>query len=211
MPTVSGGRPGPRNRLSGRPDAYRAAGAPAGTGRPAIVRPASRRSARSAQGGFTLLEVLVVVVITAILVAALTLSVGATGERQLANASERFQALLGHACNEAELTGRELGAVVSVGGYAFRRLDGDTWRDVYSDGELRARQWPAGLHLEFTREGQPLELAAPQHDAPQLVCFSSGELTPFALTLALGDTPVRYRIEGADDGTLKSARIESPR
>ncbi|GAA0722437.1 type II secretion system minor pseudopilin GspH [Dokdonella soli] len=162
------------------------------------------------QCGFTLLELLVVVVIVGVLAAALTIAIGGTSERQLANTSERFQALLGHACSEAELTGREIGAVVSADGYAFRRLDGDAWRDLGTDGELRARRWPEGLRIEFTREGRPLELATPQHDAPQVVCFSSGELTPFSLVLALGDAP-RYRVQGKDDGSLKVDKVGPPR
>ena len=161
------------------------------------------------QSGFTLLEVLVVVVITAILVAALTLSIAGTSERQLANASERFQALLGQACNQAELSGREIGAVISADGYTFLRLDRDSWRALAGDGELRARHWPAGMRVELTREGRPVALASTPQDAPQLVCFSSGEATPFALVLALGEVPVRYRLKGDDDGTLKADRIES--
>lgn len=163
----------------------------------------------AAQAGFTLIEILVVMVISAILVAALTIAVGGSSERQLANAAERFQALLGHACGEAERSGREIGAVVAADGYAFRRLDGDAWQAFARDGELRARRWPSGLRVQFMREGRPLDVATTQDDAPQLVCFSSGELTPFALTLALGDTAVRYRISGAEDGTLKAERIEA--
>ncbi|MEO5623689.1 MAG: GspH/FimT family pseudopilin [Dokdonella sp.] len=161
-------------------------------------------------GGFTLIELLVVVVISAVLVAALTLAVGGTPERQLANTSERFQALLGQACSQAELSGREIGTVIGTDGYTFSRLDGDAWRVLAKGGELRPRAWPAGVRIELSREGRPLELAAPGHDLPQLVCFSSGELTPFALTLALGDAPMRYRITGADDGSLKAERIEGP-
>ncbi|MEP7042221.1 MAG: type II secretion system minor pseudopilin GspH [Dokdonella sp.] len=167
------------------------------------------QAAESEQSGFTLIELLVVVVIVGVLAAALTLAVGNHGERQLVNESDRFQALVAQLCNQAELGGREFGVVLAADGYAFRRLDGSEWHDAGTD-ELRARHWPAGLHVDLSREGRPVALATPKHDTPQLVCFSSGELTPFALTLALGDPPLRYRVTGADDGTLKTARLETP-
>jgi general secretion pathway protein H len=148
--------------------------------------------------------------IVAVLAAALVIAVGGTSQRQLANTTERFQALLGHACGEAELTGREIGAVIAADGYAFRRLDGDGWHAMGRNDELRPRSWPNGVRLQFTRDGRPLELAAPGDATPQIVCFSSGEMTPFALVLALGDSPARYRLQGGDDGTLKIQRIESP-
>ena len=176
-----------------------------------LPHPAKKQLGKSEQTGFTLLEVLVVVVITAILVGALALSVGGTSERQLANTSERFQALFGHACNQAELSGREIGAVVSTDGYTFLRLDGDQWRALTGDDELRARHWPAGMRVELSHEGRPMALATANHDAPQLVCFSSGESTSFTLVLGLGEVPVRYRLKGEDDGTLKADRIESQR
>jgi len=169
-----------------------------------ITNPQSRLPA-----GFTLIELLVVVVIVGVLAVALTLAVGNSGERQLVNESDRFQALLAQLCNQAELGGREYGVVIADDGYAFRQLDGTEWHET-STGELRARHWIAGLHLDLAREGRPVALATPKHDTPQLVCFSSGELTPFVLTLALGDPPLRYRVTGTDDGTLKTARVETP-
>jgi len=157
-------------------------------------------------GGFTLLELLVVIVIVGVLAAALVLAVGGTGERRLAGSAERFQALLGHACGEAELGGREFGVLIDAGGYAFRRLDGADWHEPPKSGELRPRRWPDGMQVELSRDGRPLALADAASTAPQLVCFSSGELTPFTLTLALGDA-VRYRVTGSDDGTLATTRM----
>jgi general secretion pathway protein H len=158
--------------------------------------------------GFTLLELLVVIVIVGVLAAALVLAVGGTGERRLAGSAERFQALLGHACSEAELGGREFGVLVDAGGYAFRRLDGTDWQDPAKSGELRPRRWPDGTQVDLARDGRPLALADAASTAPQLVCFSSGELTPFTLTLALGDG-VRYRVTGSDDGTLATTRMRT--
>lgn len=158
--------------------------------------------------GFTLIELLVVVVIVGVLAAALTLAVAGTAQRRLENEAERFRALLAHACGQAELSGREIGVVLDADGYAFRRLDGSEWHES-GEGELRARHWPNALRLELDRAGRPLELATSQRPAPQLVCFSSGELTPFVLTLALGDAAVRYRVMGEDDGTLKVERVDA--
>jgi len=156
--------------------------------------------------GFTLIELLVVVVIVGVLAAALVIAIGGSAERQVANAAERFQALLGHACSEAELSGREIGVRLDVDGYAFKRLDGDAWNAFPQGDELRPRRWPAGLRADLAREGRLLDAATPATDAPQLVCFSSGELTPFSLTFALAEAP-RYRLEGADDGGLKIERV----
>lgn len=168
----------------------------------------SNHPSRITNHGFTLIEILVVVVIVGVLALALTLAVAGNAERQLANEAERFRALLAHACGQAELSGREIGAVLDANGYAFRRLDGEGWHEL-GEGELRTRRWPNALRLELSRAGRPLELATAERTAPQLVCFSSGELTPFTLTLALGDAPLRYRISGTDDGTLKAERAEA--
>jgi general secretion pathway protein H len=159
--------------------------------------------------GFTLIELLVVVVIIGVLAAALVISIGGSSERELANASDRFQALVGQACSQAELSGREIGISIAADGYVFSRLDRDAWHAFGREGELRARNWPSGLHVQLTRAGRALELSVPGRDSPQLVCFSSGELTPFDVTLALGDAPTRYRIEGADDGVVKVERVEA--
>lgn len=197
-------------------DEPRLPGPPAGTGRlslPPRARQASTKhvaqcanpdAARSV--GFTLIELLVVLVIVGALSAALTLAVGASSERQLDNAAQRFRALIDEACSQAELSGRELGVSVGAGGYSFCRLEGDQWRPFGADAALRARTWPQGLRSHLTRDGRPIAETA---EGPQLVCFSSGELTPFELALTLGDAP-RYRITGSEAGEVKIDHTEAP-
>jgi general secretion pathway protein H len=168
---------------------------------------ASAQSKRNARG-FSLVELLVVVVIVGVLALAVTLSIASGAQRQLLREAERFQALTGQACAQAELSGREIGIVLDPGGYSFRLLGGTEWQDFPDGSEFRARRWIDGLQARLTREGRDVDLSGARAASPQLVCFSSGELTPFALVLALGDAP-HYRVSGAEDATLKTERMGS--
>ena len=157
--------------------------------------------------GFSLIEILVVVVIVGIVAFVVVLSIGGDADRHLRHEAERFQALVGEACAEAQLRGREIGAVVAADGYSFRVLVGGAWQDYGTDGMLRRRAWLDGVRPDLAREGRPVDLARDADATPQVVCFSSGEMTPFALQLRLGDTP-SYRVVGADDATLDVEHVE---
>jgi general secretion pathway protein H len=167
------------------------------------------RSHRFGSPGFSLIELLVVVVIVAVLALAVTLSVAGGAERQLERETDRFEGLVRLACEKAEQTGREVGVSVGIGGFSFQRLAGDKWQDADAEGELRQRPWLDGVRVALAREGHSVDLAA-RDTPPQIVCFSSGEMTPFALTLALGDAKP-YRITGSEDGTTKRDRVEARR
>lgn len=153
--------------------------------------------------GFTLIEILVVVVIIAVLALAVTISIAtAGGERQLVRESERVQALIAHARNQAELTGREIGVRITRNGYAFTLLGFDGWMASEQKDELRARTWVPGMQVALYRDGAEMRLAEDESQSPQIVCFSSGELSPFVLRLALGDAAKRYEVRGKADGRI---------
>ena len=158
--------------------------------------------------GFTLIEILVVIVIVGVLALAVTISIAtAGGERQLAREAERLRGLIDHACNQAELTGREIGVRLGEQGYAFTQLGFEGWSVDERKDELRPRSWVGGMNVELLRDGRPLRLTESDTDAPQIVCFSSGELSPFLLRLQLGDVANRYELRGDADGRIALDRV----
>jgi general secretion pathway protein H len=162
--------------------------------------------------GFTLIEVLVVTVILAVLAATVSLTLaGSGGERQLEREAQRLSALIGYACERAELTGRSIGVAFAQGGYVFTERQLDAWMPL-KDGELRQRKWMAGLAAQLSRDGVAAQIAEALPDQPQLACFPSGELTPFRIELALADRGGGgWRIDGEPDGKLTLERRNASR
>src|SRR5215469_6861662 len=119
-----------------------------------IIDPSARLS--TAMRGFTLIELLVVVVILAVLAGALTLAMGGLGgERQLEREARRTQAMIGYACEQAELVGRDIGMSIDRRGYRFSRRNGDAWLPVEND-ELRPRNWLSGTQTALSSDGHAI-------------------------------------------------------
>jgi general secretion pathway protein H len=149
-----------------------------------------RRAAGAPQGpGFTLIEVLIVVVIIGVITAGIVLSVNITGrDRELEKESDRLLALFSYAREQAALQTREYGVMFQDDGYEFLTYDmrRATWRSVFGDDALIARHLPDGLGFRLTVEARPVVLARPKDSkdkTPQVMIFSNGDLTTFAATL----------------------------
>lgn len=161
--------------------------------------------------GFTLLEVLVVVLIIGIILSFAVLKVHDRSRAETAEQeTERLAALLKLSSEEAVLQARELALQLTAGGYEFLVLDKDEWKTLKDDDLLRPRRLPADIALTATIEG---ETATPQsgrdRQQPRIYLLSSGEMTAF--TLDLRDTKSHYRLSGAPDGKLAlSAPEQSP-
>jgi general secretion pathway protein H len=160
--------------------------------------------------GFTLVEVLVVVVILGVLAATVSLTLlGSGGERQLERDARQLSALLGYACERAELTGRPLGLSLVRGGYVFSEHAAREWQPI-TDGELRPRHWSVPLSERLSRDGVAIAVAEEAPAEPPLLCLASGELTPFRLELALADHRSAWRLSGEPDGKLTLERSDAP-
>src|SRR5260370_21756002 len=138
-----------------------------------------------ASAGFTLVEILVVVLIIGVISAGVLLSVSLTGrDRELEKESDRLLALFNYAREQAELQTREYGVLFQDDSYEFLTYDmrRAMWRSVFEDHALNARNLPHRLGVKLTVEARPVVLTRPadaKDKTPQVMIFSNGDLTSF--------------------------------
>jgi general secretion pathway protein H len=151
--------------------------------------PRARSRADAGGAGFTLIEILVVVLIIGLISATMLLSFTLTGrDRELEKESDRLFALFSYAREQAELQTREYGVLFQDDGYEFLTYDvrRAIWRSVPDDEALVARRLPDGLGVKLSIEARPVVLTRPKDakdKTPQVMIFSNGDLTSFAATL----------------------------
>jgi len=160
---------------------------------------------KQAETGFTLLEVLVVLLMIGIILGFATLSVDLGGqERLLEQETKRLQALLSLAQEEAILENRSLGLRLEADGYQFYQLDeAERWQSLETDDSLRPRQLPALMRLSVEIDGLAVKVHDEDAATPQIALLSSGEITPFRCTFQFAEEARSYRLEGAASGQLQ--------
>src|SRR5262249_55215425 len=148
-----------------------------------------RRGVMVRTGGFTLMEVLVVIVIIGVIVAAGTLAVGVLGkDREMEDQTRRFWALLQQAREGAGLEGLDTGIFVSTNEYEFLRMDPreNQWQPIDDDELYVKRTLPEGLKFRAWVDAREIVLKPDKVDwklkeaqkkfAPQILVLSSGDI-----------------------------------
>ena len=180
--------------------------------------------------GFTLIEVLVVLLIIGVLATLVSLSVsGRAVDDRMEAETRRLERLMQLAADEAQAKGLELGFRITDEGLEFLSPNngGSGWA-VVQEGLFRPREIPPPMQLELHIDGRRqkpvqtsddeastsvrgLDLDQSERIEPQVLILSSGEVTPFTLDVVLPENPAFYRVEGNALGQFHYERLQRER
>ena len=164
--------------------------------------------------GFSLLELLVVIVIISILFTFTTLAIrGTSPEELIQTEAKRLDRLVQLALEEAILKGQEYGLEFKPDSYRFLLYFENTWQPLENDDLLRQRQLPENMELEL--EIEQIDVLVAEDSAndeddeekpdPQVFLLSSGEITPeFSVRLLMPGVETSYIVSGTVNGEHKA-------
>lgn len=154
---------------------------------------------RSAQRGFTLIEVLVVLLIITAFSSLVAFSLEGVRSRSLDNDMERLRAVLEFASDYASVRGTPVAVDFMADGYRFSTMQTDgTWKLLFAPPALSQQTWPENVSV------LTLDIDQVRSKPPYRLVFSR-EAPEFVLTL---DTPQgRQTLSGSLLGSV--ARTQS--
>lgn len=173
------------------------------------VSPSSRAS------GFTLLELLVVLIIVSVLFSFLTLSIRTNSPEDLIKQeAHKLNRLLQLALEQAVLRNTEYGLKFSNRGYQFLQLNEEGfWQAVDADKLLRKRELPFEMEIELAIEQIDVVIGETDKGSednneqtekklqPQVFLLSSEEITPeFSARFIIPGVETSYIVKATIDG-----------
>jgi general secretion pathway protein H len=151
---------------------------------------ASKRALDRAKNGFTLLELLIVLVIIGVVIAAVALSIRNSGSSQESrSAANIFRARAIYAEQLAIIQATTIGLAVTQEGYQFYDLQssgatGQVYWQPATRQALNYQAWPKSMNLILTLPNNPNTLIPNQlPEQPMIVFNPSGGVTPFTLKI----------------------------
>jgi general secretion pathway protein H len=148
--------------------------------------------------GFTLIELMVVMVLIGIIFSFAMLSMGGDDIAELMEQETRhLETLLNLASDEAIIRGEELAIRFEDDGYEFMVLSAEGWQ-TEDDGLLKSYRLPDDIELQLD-VSDDLSLSDDKSESeeavtPQVFILSSGEMTPFSVTFSSRDSNRQFHL-----------------
>ncbi|GAB3043845.1 type II secretion system minor pseudopilin GspH [Simiduia litorea] len=152
--------------------------------------------------GFTLIELMVVLLIIGLAIGMVNFNLGGSEERKVRQEIDRYYQLLRFADESAALQGDLIGLLFSSqfdGQYSGQieptvtinwfRYRAGTW--VPAEQPFSELTLPEGLALELRLDEEPVDITK-EAETPQVIFSGSGEISNFEMRLSYQDAPIGY-------------------
>lgn len=158
--------------------------------------------------GFTLIEILVVVVIVSILtVLGVQMVNSGSVERNLQQHGRILQARIEYACDQATLQNIPYGIKLYKNSYSFVEYANGQWLDVSSEN-LLTQDLSDGSLMTLKIDDSSVVLKDDEIELPQIVCQATGELTPFEVLISDATETHHYQIKTIDFWKLEGQWLD---
>jgi general secretion pathway protein H len=158
--------------------------------------------------GFTLIEILIVMLIISIVSGVAVLTISNNQRKQMEMLADKLVNLITLAEEEAMLRPATLGLAFTPQSYQFFRFvepgtaETTAWQPLETRNFTR-QMLPTNVSISIKVAGQTLEL----NGKPQIIITASGDVAPFIITIGkMGEKPA-YAVINNNAGTLKAEAL----
>ncbi|MDR3478881.1 MAG: type II secretion system protein [Gammaproteobacteria bacterium] len=164
--------------------------------------------------GFTLVEILIVMLIISIVGSVAVLTISRNQNSQYTAFAKQLTNYLALAEQQAILQPATLGIAFTEDSFQFYQYqtnsrDKENAWEPLSDPLLGPHRIPKDIHLTLVIEGKTIPSAtSAEHTKPYLIISNSGDIPTFVIYIGKQGAHPRYKIVGEPNGSIKSEPVQ---